>query len=385
MVELSYKERKKGIILDKYDYRDNFDELVSSVNYKTKELKKTDDLSKFVHKCKGLGKYLDNHRKECIKCYEGEFVQSDLNFYSAIDSLLSEVTNYGGCPRHWSNKDDERINLIRELNKFCKQKDGYKNDLRKLGTECREKTKCNKTEICNTKQLGYKQWLHENQKHFSAKQSIIDMYFSGPNPKIKLSYDCNTANSTLFEDNTNYCSKCVTTKSAPNDVAKSQYFVTEGISNLPADDSRYVISEESDLNYTSQKYGLGNVLYYGDIFGYDEHDGIHTVTLKDSSCTDNTYDIVQEPLSEGTQTVHDTEVQQITEMPEMSAASKISEVSVAPKITDSSEPSEQSEQSASSVSSPINDILEAKGPYTLYHYSKKQFPPYFGHPEPSMS
>ncbi|VVA00376.1 PIR protein, partial [Plasmodium vivax] len=307
------------------------------------------------------------------------------NFYSAIDSLLSEVTNYGGCPRHWSNKDDERINLIRELNKFCKQKDGYKNDLRKLGTECREKTKCNKTEICNTKQLGYKQWLHENQKHFSAKQSIIDMYFSGPNPKIKLSYDCNTANSTLFEDNTNYCSKCVTTKSAPNDVAKSQYFVTEGISNLPADDSRYVISEESDLNYTSQKYGLGNVLYYGDIFGYDEHDGIHTVTLKDSSCTDNTYDIVQEPLSEGTQTVHDTEVQQITEMPEMSAASKISEVSVAPKITDSSEPSEQSEQSASSVSSPINDILEAKGPYTLYHYSKKQFPPYFGHPEPSMS
>ncbi|KMZ91049.1 hypothetical protein PVMG_04823 [Plasmodium vivax Mauritania I] len=381
MVELSYKERKKGIILDKYDYRDNFDELVSSVNYKTKELKETDDLSKFVNKCKGLGKYLDNHRKECIKCYEGEFVQSDLNFYSAIDSLLSEVTNYGGCPRHWSNKDDERINLIRELNKFCKQKDGYKNDLRKLGTECREETKCNKTEMCNTKQLGYKQWLYGQEKHFSEKQSMINEYFSGSSPKIKLVHDCNTANSALFKDNTDYCNKCVQTESAPNGVAKSQYFVTEGIRNLPSDDSRYVISDESDLNYTSQKYGLGNILYYGDIFGYDEQDDIYTVTLKDSSCTNNTYDIVQETRSDVTQTVHDVEVSRVPEMPEVSAASEISEVSVAPKITDSSE---QSVSSVSYAPPPINNIPEAKEPPTSYHYFENYLYPKFEPPEPSM-
>ncbi|SCO67914.1 hypothetical protein PVT01_110005000 [Plasmodium vivax] len=294
MVELSYKERKKGIILDKYDYRDNFDELVSSVNYKTKELKKTDDLSKFVHKCKGLGKYLDNHRKECIKCYEGEFVQSDLNFYSAIDSLLSEVTNYGGCPRHWSNKDDERINLIRELNKFCKQKDERK------------------------------------------KGIILDEY-----------------------------------------------------------DYRYNFEE---LKLLTTEVVLDN----GDILGYNEYDDTHTVTLKDSSCTDNTYNIVQVSPPKVTQTVHDKELSKAREISEVPAAFKLSDVSTSSKISDPSESSESSDPFVSSepfvspepfvssvpfvpsVSSHINGVPETEGSSTLYHYSEKQLPHKIEPPEPCM-
>ncbi|GAB69395.1 hypothetical protein PCYB_001430 [Plasmodium cynomolgi strain B] len=314
MVELSFKERKKGTILNEFDYMENFDELVNSVNDKIKELKKTNDLSEFVYKCKELGKYLDNHRKECVKCYEGEFVQSHLNFDSVIHPLLSEFTNYGGCPRHWRNEDDERINLIRELNKFCEQK----------------------------------------EEHFKSKQSIIEKYFSGFSPQIKLLYDCNTADSALFEDITNYCNKCVQIVSASIDVSNVQYFVTEGIHTLPDDNSQYVINDKSDLNYTSKKYGLGNILYYGDIFYYDEHDDIHTVTLKDSSCTDNTYNIVQVPTPKVNQTVHDTEVPQKREISEVSAASKISE---------------------QFVSSPINNIPESEEPSTLNHYKENQLPP----------
>ncbi|CAG9477417.1 unnamed protein product [Plasmodium vivax] len=403
MVELNFIERKKGIILDEYDYRYNFEELVSSVNNKIEELKKTDDLSKFVHKCKDLGNNLDKHRKECIKCYEGEFVQSHLNFDTAIHSLLSEVTNYGGCPRHWRNEDDDRINLIGELNKFCEEKESYKSHLKKLGIECQEKTKCNKTKNCNTKQLGYKLWLREKQNHFRSKQPIINEYFSGPNPKIKLLYDCNTSNSSLFEDNTNYCNKCVPTESAPNDVANSQYFVTKGIHTFPADNSQYIINDKSDLNYTSQRYGLGNILYYGDILGYNEYDDTHTVTLKDSSCTDNTYNIVQVSPPKVTQTVHDKELSKAREISEVPAAFKLSDVSTSSKISDPSESSESSDPFVSSepfvspepfvssvpfvpsVSSHINGVPETEGSSTLYHYSEKQLPHKIEPPEPSQN
>ncbi|KAI4833799.1 uncharacterized protein MKS88_000219 [Plasmodium brasilianum] len=172
---------------------DTFKNTTKYLNDITNSLKKETKKEKFREGCKGLAKYLIQHKNP--PPYQDKVMWEKI-LYSWAKSYYSKLDKHGGCLVIVDEKDLALLNLKYEVEDFCEEKES-----RIRGIPCYKNERINIkdcNEVCASKINEYNTWINGRKSYFNSKKDTIISKCNNQ-PSHFPSRQCNILGSSIFK------------------------------------------------------------------------------------------------------------------------------------------------------------------------------------------